>query len=159
MCNVYEVGSKPNVLYGFLPAAQCCDLSRNLAQTHTYSQLTDARTNQIQHANLFTFHILIQFSSLGKCFFVTIVELFRDTLQYLDVTMVEFKIQPVSYKRYFRFNNCFLLLVYTIHLSLSTNLVDPPPMGTIYMKHPLFVYNKISFFFRYLLYCTYLNVF
>ena len=31
----------------------------------------------------------------------------------------------------------FLLLVYTIHLSLRTNLVDPPPMGTIYMKHPL----------------------
>ena len=38
---------------------------------------------------------------------------------------------------YFRCNNCFLLLVYTIHLSLSTDLVDPPPMGTIYMKHPL----------------------
>ena len=47
------------------------------------------------------------------------------------------EIQPVSYKRYFRCNNCFLLLVYTIHLSLSTNLVDPPPMHTIYMKHPL----------------------
>ena len=46
-------------------------------------------------------------------------------------------LQPVSYKRYFRCNNCFLLLVYTIHISLSTNLVDPPPMGTIYMKHPL----------------------
>ena len=29
-------------------------------------------------------------------------------------------LQPVSYKRYFRCNNCFLLLVYTIHLSLST---------------------------------------
>ena len=38
---------------------------------------------------------------------------------------------------YFRCNNWFLLLVYTIHLSLSTNLVDPPPMRTIYMKHPL----------------------
>ena len=48
-------------------------------------------------------------------------------------------IQPVSYKRHFRCNNCFLLLVYTIHLPLSTNLVDPPPMGTIYMKHPLCV--------------------
>ena len=48
------------------------------------------------------------------------------------------QIQPVSYKRYFWCNNCFLLLVYTIHLSLSTNLVDPPPMGTFYMKHPLF---------------------
>ena len=47
-------------------------------------------------------------------------------------------IQPISYKRYFRCNNCFLHLVYTIHLLLSTNLVDPPPMGTIYMKHPLF---------------------
>ena len=46
-------------------------------------------------------------------------------------------LQPVSYKRYFRCNNCFLLLVYTIQLSLSTDLVDPPPMGTIYMKHPL----------------------
>ena len=46
-------------------------------------------------------------------------------------------LQPVSYKKYFRCNNCFLLLVYTIQLSLSTNLVDPPPMGTIYMKHPL----------------------
>ena len=45
-----------------------------------------------------------------------------------------FLIQPVSYKRYFRCNNCLLLLVYTIHLSLSTNLIDPPP---IYMKHPL----------------------
>ena len=47
------------------------------------------------------------------------------------------QVQPVSYKRYFRCNNCFLLLVYIIHLSLSTDLVDPPPMGTIYMKHPL----------------------
>ena len=46
-------------------------------------------------------------------------------------------IQPVSYKRYFRCNNCLLLLVYTINLSLSlcTDLVDPPPMGTFYMKH------------------------
>ena len=44
-------------------------------------------------------------------------------------------IQSVSYKRYFRCNNCFLLLVYTINLSLSTDLVDPPPMGTFYMKH------------------------
>ena len=46
-------------------------------------------------------------------------------------------LQSVSYKRYFRCNNCFLLLVYTIHLSLSTDLEDPPPMGTIYIKHPL----------------------
>ena len=40
-------------------------------------------------------------------------------------------IQPVL-----RCNNCFLLLVYTIriHPSLSTDLVDPPPKGTIYMK-------------------------
>ena len=51
-------------------------------------------------------------------------------------------IQPVSYKRYFRCNNCFLLLVYTIHLSLSTNLVDPPPMRTIHMKHPLARFNR-----------------
>ena len=35
---------------------------------------------------------------------------------------------------FFRFNNCFLLSVYTIHLSLITDLVDPPPMGAIYMK-------------------------
>ena len=35
-------------------------------------------------------------------------------------------VQPVSYKRYFRCNNCFLLLVYTINLSLSMDLVDPP---------------------------------
>ena len=47
------------------------------------------------------------------------------------------QLQHVSYKRYFRCNNCFLLLVYTTHLSLNTNLVDPPPMRTIYMKHPL----------------------
>ena len=46
-------------------------------------------------------------------------------------------IQPVSYKRFFRCNNC-LLLVYTIHLSLSTDLVGPPPpMGIIYLKHAL----------------------
>ena len=49
------------------------------------------------------------------------------------------QVQPVSYKRYFRCNNCFLLLVYSIHLSLSTNLVDPPPLRTIYMKHPLYI--------------------
>ena len=29
----------------------------------------------------------------------------------------------------------FLLLVYTINLSLSTHLVDPPSIGTVYMKH------------------------
>ena len=46
-------------------------------------------------------------------------------------------IQPVSYKRYFRCNNCFLLLMYTINLSLSTVLVDPPPIRTFYMKHAL----------------------
>ena len=47
------------------------------------------------------------------------------------------EVQPVSYKRYFRCNNCFLLLMYTINLSLSTDLVDPPPIGTFYMKHAL----------------------
>ena len=47
------------------------------------------------------------------------------------------QLQPVSYKRYFRCNKCFLLLVHTIHLSLSTNLVDPSPMRTIYVKHSL----------------------
>ena len=61
------------------------------------------------------------------------------------------QLQPVSYKRYFRCNNCFLLLVYTIHLSLSTELVDPPPMGTFYMKHALFellaLKNKKTFIF------------
>ena len=36
-----------------------------------------------------------------------------------------FQLQPVSYKRYFRCNNCVLLLVYAINLSLSTDLVDP----------------------------------
>ena len=33
--------------------------------------------------------------------------------------------------------NCFLLLVYTINLSLSTDLVDSPPIRTFYMKHTL----------------------
>ena len=46
-------------------------------------------------------------------------------------------IQPVSYKWFFRCNYCLLLLVYTIHLSLSTDLIDPPSMGTIYIKHAL----------------------
>ena len=32
---------------------------------------------------------------------------------------------------------CFLLLVYNIHLSLSTDLVDLPPMATIYRKQAL----------------------
>ena len=54
-----------------------------------------------------------------------------------DVHCTMDNIQPVSYKRYFRCNNCLLLLVYTINLSLSTALVDPPPMGTFYMKHAL----------------------
>ena len=53
------------------------------------------------------------------------------------VILIVWKIQPVSYKRYFRCNNCFLLIVYTIHLSLSTDLVDPPPLRTLYIKHPL----------------------
>ena len=47
------------------------------------------------------------------------------------------ELQPVSYKRYFRCKNCFLLLVYTINLSLRTDLVDRPPIGTFYMKHAL----------------------
>ena len=54
-----------------------------------------------------------------------------------QASLYRIQIQPVSYKRYFRCNNCFLLLVYTINLSLSTDLVDPPPMGTFYMKHAL----------------------
>ena len=38
---------------------------------------------------------------------------------------------------YFRCNNCFLLLVYTNNLSISADLVDPPPMGTFHMKQAL----------------------
>ena len=45
------------------------------------------------------------------------------------------QVQPVSYKRYFRCNNCFLFLLCTINLSLSTDLDDPPLMETFYMKH------------------------
>ena len=60
---------------------------------------------------------------------------------YLDlITLYCFMLQPVSYIRYFRCNNYFLLLVYT-----STNLVDPPPMGTIYRKHPLPYLPEILF--------------
>ena len=55
-----------------------------------------------------------------------------------------FYIQPVSYKRYFRCNNCFLLLVYTINLSLRTDLVEPPPMGTFYMKHALCIRKQFG---------------
>ena len=62
----------------------------------------------------------------------------KEMLVFLIVeTTVFSQIQPFSYKRYFQCNNCFLLLVYTINLSLSTELVDPPPMGTFYMKHAL----------------------
>ena len=44
--------------------------------------------------------------------------------------------------------SCFLLLVYTIHLSQSTDLVNPPPMRTIYMKHVLawllnYIFNRM----------------
>ena len=53
------------------------------------------------------------------------------------------KVQPVSYKRFFRCNNCFLLLVYTINLSLSTYLIETPPMGTLYMKHTLYYFILI----------------
>ena len=38
---------------------------------------------------------------------------------------------------FFQCNTCLLLLVYTIHLSLSTDSVDSPTMETIYMKHAL----------------------
>ena len=62
----------------------------------------------------------------------------KNASEYIEIlSFMTFYVQPVSYKLYFRCNNCFLLLVYTIHLSLSTNLVDPPPTRTIYMKHPL----------------------
>ena len=53
-------------------------------------------------------------------------------------------VQPVSYKRYFRCNNRFLLLVYTNNLSLSTDLVDPPPMRTFYMKHALPICKEMT---------------
>ena len=46
-------------------------------------------------------------------------------------------IQPVSYKRYFRCNNCVLLLLYAINLSLSTDLVDPYSENTSSVKPPL----------------------
>ena len=55
------------------------------------------------------------------------------TVSVFDWTL---NLEPVSYKRYFRCN-CFLLLMYTINLSLSEDFVDPPPMGTFYMKHAL----------------------
>jgi len=35
------------------------------------------------------------------------------------------EVQPVSYKRYFRCNNCFLLLLYTINLSLKYRFGRP----------------------------------
>ena len=41
----------------------------------------------------------------------------------------------------------FLLLVYTINLSLSTDLVEPPPMGTFYMKHALCIYNIVIYLY------------
>ena len=47
-------------------------------------------------------------------------------------------IQPVSFKRYFRCNNCVLLLVYAINLSLSTDLVDPYGENTFSVKPPLY---------------------
>ena len=43
------------------------------------------------------------------------------------------QLQPMPYKRFFRCNNYFLLLVYTI----TGNRVDPPPIETVYMKHAL----------------------
>ena len=44
----------------------------------------------------------------------------------------------IAYKSFLRCNNSVLLLVYTIHLSLIKDSVDPPPpMGTIYVKHAL----------------------
>ena len=46
-------------------------------------------------------------------------------------------VQPVSYKRYFRCNNCVLLLVYAINLSLSTDLVDPYGENTFSVKPPI----------------------
>ena len=36
--------------------------------------------------------------------------------------------------------------IYTINLSLSTDLVDPPPMGTFYMKHALATCTKYIIF-------------
>ena len=45
-------------------------------------------------------------------------------------------IQPVSYKRYFLCNNCVLLLVYAINLSLSTDLVDHYGENTFSVKPP-----------------------
>ena len=35
---------------------------------------------------------------------------------FMGLNFYNWYIQPVSYKRYFRCNNCLLLLVYTIHL-------------------------------------------
>ena len=70
----------------------------------------------------------------GKCFFLPI----KLPVEYYFLTPgFPIYIQPFSYARYFWCNNWFLHLVYIIHLSLSTDLVDPPPMGTFYMKHPL----------------------
>jgi len=51
--------------------------------------------------------------------------------------LILFHIQPVSYKRYFRCNNCVLLLVHAINLSLSTDLVDPYGENTFSVKPPL----------------------
>ena len=47
------------------------------------------------------------------------------------------EVQPVSYKRYYRCNNCVLLLVYAINISLRTDLVDPYGENTFSVKPPL----------------------
>ena len=63
-----------------------------------------------------------------------------------QTTILEYSDTACVIYRFFRCNNCFLLLVYTIHLSLRTDLVDPPPIGnhlyeTCVAKTIYFVWN------------------
>ena len=72
----------------------------------------------------------------------TVHRQFYLTVADLCQTQLVTYIQPVSYKRYFRCNDCVLLLVYTINLSLSTDLVDPYGENTFSVKPPLYNYSN-----------------
>ena len=68
---------------------------------------------------------------------LTAIELIVVFYEQMLVELHSFYIQPVSYKRYFWCNNCVLLLVYAINLSLNTDLVDPYGENTFSVKPPL----------------------
>ena len=83
-----------------------------------------ATSNILRNDELVHAHIVTTYRMKNNVIFVYYVHVTYQKMYF------KYSLCHINDKRFFRWNKCFLLLVYTIHLPLSSDLVDlPPPDG------------------------------